>query len=188
MVEIQEMCLVIILLVIFYFLFCNKKTPAEKFEIRDQNKPRTYWKPTIYSDDAASKQSIGSIQVTLYHKYKCTEFSPLASLFRKLKEHMQSSQILFLEEVVEESTDPKVADYGNYPMIIKKFPHGISNKLQVARYTGSTDFGELQDWILSDAIETLTPVGLPCGDCNKNPNDPYPTTSLDPSGKTHSYM
>lgn len=214
---------VIILIIIHLYSrwYDNKQ---EHLTIREQNRPGSAYTPEIYADEdnanltiddayAALKGRIPAVRVILYHRLNCSEFAPLATVFRNVRERLECPQIQFYEEIVD-SMNP--IDYESYPMVVKMFKNGITQVDEVAKYEGSFDFGELQDWVLNEKIETMPTVNarawvktlageihsmkkdqpyipynlrdmLPCSGGNCTDPD-YATSQLDPSGETHNFM
>lgn len=218
-----NMCVALIIAVIILLVIhiCGKwrEYNSEHLTVREQNRPGTAYTPEVYHDTnnadltiddayASLKGKIPDIRVVMYHRLSCSEFAPLATVYRKVRERLECPQIRFYEEIVD-SLNP--LDYESYPMIIKMFRNGINNTMEIAKYDGSFDFGEFQDWVLNEKIETMPRIWvktfaneihtsvkgqpyIPLGlrdmiPCSSNCGDaPYPTTRLDPSGSSHNFM
>lgn len=200
----ETICAGALIIVLIYLLFVHKQ---ESFNIREEDHASTFWKPSIYTDDCGTPiddlnfKVVPSTQVTIYHRYGCTEFSPFATTFRILRERMSSPQLAFYEEVVDDS----IACNDHYPKIVKRFiaetpevgllplyddipADGLTAKinsgnLKVAVYDGTSDYADMMDWILAENVDTL--------DFNSIPDKAtglYPTTNLDASDQIHNYM
>ena len=206
--EKKHICFAIAIVIFVLLLICPcRKSPSEHLTIREANRPGTVWKTQVYTDpstgltiDDAYAGLIGkepAISVIMFHRLNCSEFAPMAKVFRTARRNMENTQVRFYEEVA----DPlNPLDYGSYPMVIKRWRDGLDGSLQIAKYEGSFDFGEFQDWVLSDKIERMPTEWVKAwsGEVHTSrediwpagptPADPYPTTLLDPSGRSHNFM
>lgn len=193
--ENSDICIALIaaiILLLMYYL-CVNFNKSEYMTIREQNRPGTAWATEIYHDpnsglvmDDAFAQLEGkvpAVRVIMYHRLNCSEFAPLATVFRKVRQQLESPQIRFYEEVA----DPlNPADYESYPLVLKTWKNGITQQLELAKYDGSFDFGEFQDWVLNDKIETMPKLWT--RGSSGEVHSLYPTSRLDPSGASHNYL
>jgi hypothetical protein len=210
--------LIIVAIIVFLVLNCKSDAPnPEHLSIREMNRPGSQYTADVYYDQTPGGKYVaiddfnelladeqGAIPGTIVVMYNgkvcgvnpngqignvnCSEDSPLAKVFRSVREQLESPQIKFYE---------RIADFniGNqsYPYIVKLFKSpiymvgeqnpfscgdasnscsGISNTLyESAMYDGSFDFGEFQDWVLNPKIETLPRAWITTPDGKLEPID-----------------
>jgi hypothetical protein len=227
MLEKVDLCTALVIAIIILLLIhifgkwheSRLNTKTERLTIREQNRPGTAYTGEVYHDlnnadltidDAYAmlKGKIPAVRVIMYHRLNCSEFQPMATVFRTVKEKLECPQIRFYEEVVD-ALNP--LDYESYPLVIKIFKDGITGIEQIAKYDQGWDPFTFNDWVLNEKIETLprtwvrTFAGevhtsikgepyIPLGlrdyiPCSSNCGDaPYPTSSLNPMGTSHNFM
>lgn len=164
---------VVALLFVLYHLYViwekkckDGKGKSERYTIRQLDRPGSAYGKNLYSDpvsgrtidDLWGKTRSLPLPGTTYiicRQLACSVFSPLSIIFRRLQEDIQSPVLQFF--TVIDNPQDEILNYDSYPIIMRvwtDFETGESNSpnsgvRRMSRYSGSFDYGELKDWILS---------------------------------------